>query len=73
MFVVVNGETHPLPEPRTLADLLLSLSPAAPFAVARNAEFVPRGAYETAASSQATRSILFIPRQEVDMAETPER
>jgi sulfur carrier protein len=46
MSVVVNGETHPLPEPRTLAELLRKLSPAAPFAVARNTEVVPRGAYE---------------------------
>jgi sulfur carrier protein len=46
MFVVVNGQTHPLPEPRTLAALLRFLSPTAPFAVARNAEVVPRGAYE---------------------------
>jgi sulfur carrier protein len=46
MFVIVNGQTHSLPEPRTLADLLRLLLPAAPFAVARNAEVVPRGTYE---------------------------
>ena len=46
MFVIVNGQTHPLPEPQTLAALLSQLSPAAPFAVARNAEVVPRAAYE---------------------------
>jgi sulfur carrier protein len=46
MYVVVNGETRPLPELRTLAELLRELSPAVPFAVARNAEVVPRGAYE---------------------------
>jgi thiamine biosynthesis protein ThiS len=46
MFVVVNGETHPLPEPRTLAALLRFLSPVAPFAIARNTEVVPREAYE---------------------------
>jgi len=46
MFVIVNGQTHPLPEPRTLAALLLSLSPSVPFAVARNEEVVPRGTYE---------------------------
>lgn len=45
MFVIVNGETQPLPEPRTLAALLLAFSPSAPFAVARNGEFVPRGSY----------------------------
>jgi thiamine biosynthesis protein ThiS len=46
MFVIVNGQTHPLPEPRTLAALLLSLSPSAPFAVARNEEVLPRETYE---------------------------
>ena len=46
MFVIVNGQPHPLPEPRTVAELLRKLSPAVPFAVAQNAEVVPRGAYE---------------------------
>ena len=46
MFVIVNGQTYPLPESRTLAALLLSLSPPAPFAVARNEEVVPRETYE---------------------------
>jgi sulfur carrier protein len=46
MFVIVNGITYPLPERRTLAALLLLLPPAAPFAVARNAEVIPRGTYE---------------------------
>ena len=46
MFVIVNDETHPLPQPRTLAALLLTLSPSVPFAIARNEELVPRGTYE---------------------------
>ena len=46
MFVIVNGQRYPLPEPQTLAALLSQLSPAAPFAVACNAEVVPRGSYE---------------------------
>ena len=46
MFVVVNGQTRPLPEPCTLAALLRLLSPVAPFAVACNTEVVPRGTYE---------------------------
>ena len=46
MYVIVNGQKQPLPEPRTLAALLLAFSPLAPFAVAHNGEFVPRGAYE---------------------------
>jgi sulfur carrier protein len=46
MFVIVNGQTYPLPEIRTLAALLTQLSPAVPFAVALNAEVVPRQSYE---------------------------
>jgi sulfur carrier protein len=47
MFIVVNGETTPLPTPRTLAALLVLLAPTIPFAVAHNGEFIPRNAYET--------------------------
>ena len=46
MFVLVNGQPHPLPGPRTLAALLLSLSPPTPFAVALNDEVVVRGSFE---------------------------
>jgi thiamine biosynthesis protein ThiS len=46
MFVIVNGQTYPMPEIRTLAALLTQLSPALPFAVARNAEVIPHGSYE---------------------------
>jgi thiamine biosynthesis protein ThiS len=46
MLVIVNGITHALPEPLTLAALLRLLSPPEPFAVARNAEVVPRGGYK---------------------------
>jgi sulfur carrier protein len=46
MFVIVNNQVHALPQPRTIAALLIQLSPAVPFAVARNAEVVPRGSYE---------------------------
>lgn len=46
MFVIVDGQTRPLPQPQTLATLLLSFSPSVPFAVAVNGEFVPLCAYE---------------------------
>jgi len=46
MFVLVNGQAYPLPESVTLASLLRSVSPPAPFAVALNEEFIPRGTYE---------------------------
>ena len=46
MFVVVNGQPYALPETHTLAGLLHLLAPPVPFAVARNTEVVPRGAYE---------------------------
>jgi len=46
MFIVVNGQQHPFSGPQTLAALLLSLSPPAPFAVALNEELVLRGSFE---------------------------
>jgi sulfur carrier protein len=46
MFVLVNGEPYPLPESGTLAALLRSVSPPAPFAVALNDEVISRGTYE---------------------------
>jgi sulfur carrier protein len=46
MFVLVNGRAYPLPESATLAAVLRSVSPPAPFAVALNEEFIPRGTYE---------------------------
>jgi sulfur carrier protein len=45
MSVLVNGQVQPLPEPQTLAALLRLVSPATPFAVARNEEFVRRSDY----------------------------
>jgi sulfur carrier protein len=41
MSVLVNGRMHNLPEPPTLAALLVALAPQPPFAVACNGEFVP--------------------------------
>jgi sulfur carrier protein len=46
MLVLVNGQAYPLPESGRLAALLRLLSPPAPFAVALNEEFIPRGTYE---------------------------
>ena len=45
MSVLVNGRMHNLPEPRTLAALLVALAPPVPFAVACNGEFVPSTNY----------------------------
>lgn len=46
MYVIVNGKSHPLPEPPTLATLVRLLAPAPPFAVARNTEVIQHGAYD---------------------------
>jgi sulfur carrier protein len=46
MFVLVNGKPYPLPQSGTLAALLRSVSPLAPFAVALNEEFIPRETYD---------------------------
>ena len=45
MSVLVNGRMQNLPEPPTLAALLVALAPPAPFAVARNGEFIQRADY----------------------------
>ena len=45
MTILVNGRTQALSEPQTLADLLLTLNPPRPFAVARNEEFIPHEEY----------------------------
>ena len=46
MSILVNGRMHDVPEPPTLAALLVALAPPIPFAVACNGEFVPYGAYD---------------------------
>ena len=55
MLVIVNGKTCLLPELRTLNALRRILSPAVPFAVARNEELVPRGTYEECVISKGDR------------------
>jgi sulfur carrier protein len=55
MFVIVNGENRPLPDPPTLSALLVRLSPRGPFAVAHNEEFVPRGGYNACRISPGDR------------------
>lgn len=45
MTILLNGRFQTLPEPQTLADLLLTLNPSKPFAIARNEEFIPREDY----------------------------
>jgi sulfur carrier protein len=45
MSVLVNGRIQNLPEPPTLAALLVALAPPTPFAVACNGEFIPGANY----------------------------
>jgi len=45
MSVLVNGRMQNLPEPPTLAALLVALAPPIPFAVACNGEFILRANY----------------------------
>ena len=64
MFVIVNGESHPLPEPPTLSALLVRLSPRGPFAVAHNEEFVPRRACDACRISPGDRVDIVHPTAE---------
>jgi thiamine biosynthesis protein ThiS len=61
MFLLVNGKPHPLPEPPMLTELLHSLSPMVPFAVAHNEEFVPRAAYGACRISPGDRIDIVFP------------
>jgi sulfur carrier protein len=55
MYVLVNGSGLTLPQPSTLAELLRTLQPAAPFAAARNDELVPRAGYEQCVLAEGDR------------------
>lgn len=46
MSLTVNGREQPMPDPPTLENLLATLQPRQPYAVARNAEFVQRSKYQ---------------------------
>ena len=61
MFLIVNGKPYPLPEPLMLAELLHSLSPTIPFAVAHNEEFVSRGDYAACRISAGDRIDIVFP------------
>ena len=45
MPLIVNGQAIPLPDPPTLAALLLELAPEPPYAIAHNEEFLPKTEY----------------------------
>jgi hypothetical protein len=66
MFIVVNGQPHPLPGPLKLAALLVALSTSSWRATANGAggEFCAE-ALKNVGFTQATESRSFIPRQEV--------
>ncbi len=55
MLIIVNGQMHSVVAPHTLAALLRSIAPAAPFAVAHNDEFVPRADYEKCSLTESDR------------------
>jgi thiamine biosynthesis protein ThiS len=46
MPLIVNGRQTPMPDPPTLENLLETLHPQQPYAVARNEEFVQRSKYQ---------------------------
>lgn len=46
MPLIVNGRQAPMPHPPTLENLLETLQPPQPYAVARNEEFVQRSKYQ---------------------------
>jgi thiamine biosynthesis protein ThiS len=46
MPLTVNGREAPMPAPPTLENLLKTLQPPQPYAVARNEEFVQQSKYQ---------------------------
>jgi sulfur carrier protein len=46
MPLTVNGQESPMPDPPTLENVLATLQPRQPYAVARNEEFVQRSNYQ---------------------------
>lgn len=46
MSLTVNGRETPIPDPPTLENVLETLQPQEPYAVARNEEFVQRSKYQ---------------------------
>ena len=46
MPLIVNGRRAPMPDPPTLENLLETLQPRQPYAVARNEAFVQRSKYQ---------------------------
>jgi sulfur carrier protein len=46
MSLKVNGREVPMPDPPALENLLETLQPRLPYAVARNEEFVQRSKYQ---------------------------
>ena len=52
MKISVNKIVYAHPDGATLADLVLQLKPAPPFAVAVNMQFVPKTAYATTPLSE---------------------
>jgi sulfur carrier protein ThiS len=58
MFIVVNGQRHPLPGPQTLAALLLSLSPPAPLAVYYGADYFGRNLFPDTTNTTHPRTII---------------
>ena len=46
MSLTINGRETPIPDPPTLENVLETLQPQEPYAVARNEEFVQRSKYQ---------------------------
>lgn len=61
MHVTINGTRHQLPNGATLADAVRLQSPSAPFAAARNMDFVPRTRYQTTPLEDGDRIDLISP------------
>lgn len=61
MQVLINNQSHQLPDNATLADAVQAIAASGPFAAAVNLQFVPRAHYAQTALAEGDRIEIIAP------------
>ena len=61
MQVLINTQSHQLPDNATLADAVQAIAASGPFAAAVNLQFVPRARYAQTALAEGDRIEIIAP------------
>ena len=61
MQVLINNQSHQLPDNATLADAVQAIAASGPFAAAVNLQFVPRARYARTALAEGDRIEIIAP------------